>query len=230
MPSIPSPANLPEKGAWDTHWESLEEKRGIFGAISRFVRWAIFQPAVRHYTEKFFPRQGLFVEMGCGTAESSATIIPYQRTLVGLDFSTVALLKARSLRSLPFLTSGDLYSLPFRDASITGLWNLGVMEHFHRPDLVKIFREFHRVLKPGGVMILFWPTEHNSSRWVLGPIEAVKSRITGVTYHFFPDEVSRIRSRKATDALLQETGFESLTMDFSLRTCLIQMVVVARKK
>jgi SAM-dependent methyltransferase len=188
---------MPENSGqvWDKHWQALDQASPAFGFLSRLVRRGIFQPVVRYYLERFFPDEGIFVEMGCGTAESSALIAKRGRRLCGLDFSIVALRKAKALRSLPDLTCGDLFSLPFQDESLTGIWNLGVMEHFTRPNLESILLEFRRVLKPGGVAILFWPTEFNSSRWVLGPIEYVRTSITGTPFRFFPDEVSRLQSR-----------------------------------
>ena len=110
-----------------------------------------------------------------------------------------------------------------------GIWNLGVMEHFARPNLESILLEFRRVLKPGGVAILFWPTEFNSSRWVLGPVEYVRTAITGTPFRFFPDEVSRLQSRAQATEIMVQAGFEVLRTDFSARTAYIHMVIVARK-
>lgn len=101
------------------------------------------------------------------------------------------------------------------------------MEHFERADLTAVLREFRRVLRPGGVIVLFWPRERNLSRWVLGPIEWLRSRTKGEPFRFFPDEVSRLRSKQHASELLEPAGFDIKTLDFSVRTLFIHMVVVA---
>ena len=103
------------------------------------------------------------------------------------------------------------------------------MEHFPLAEIHRCLGEFHRVLKPGGVLLLFWPTEWNLSRWILAPIEKIRTRITGQSFVFFPDEVSRVRSKEDTRRLLAEHGFRVLRTDFSARTAFIHMVIVAVK-
>ncbi len=215
---------------WDHHWLALGKgrSRSLFGWGSSLVRHLIFQPAVRFFLDKYFPAEGVFVEMGCGTGESSATVPRRNRKFVGLDFSTVALGQAQSTGCFDSLLCADLFQLPLQSHSIDGIWNLGVMEHFERAALTKSLAEFRRVLKPGGVIALFWPAEANLSRWILGPIEVLRSTVTGRTFHFFPDEVSRLKSRQQASEILCEAGFAILDIDFSPRTAFIHMVVVAR--
>ena len=127
------------------------------------------------------------------------------------------------------LMQADIMALPYKSESLAGLWNLGVMEHFPESSIQTCLKEFHRVLAVGGVMILFWPSEHNASRWILGPIEWLMSRMRGQSFTFFPDEVSRLRSKDQAARYLREAGLEPLRIDFSLRTAFIHVVVVARK-
>lgn len=226
---IPSPPENSQKDGWNSHWQVLNMGRSAFGLMARFVRRAIFQPAVRYYSERYFPKAGIFIEMGCGTAESSALIPAGRRILCGLDFSIVALQTAKAGGYLPNLAGGDLFLLPFRDRSVTGIWNLGVMEHFTCDELCQVLREFRRVLQPEGVAVMFWPTEFNSSRWILAPIERLRSLVKGTEFRFFPDEVSRLRSKDEAVQLLREAGFEPIVADFTIRTAYIHMVVVARR-
>ena len=127
----------------------------------------------------------MFVEAGCGTAESSSRIDPAGRTLVAMDISRLAVRAARRIPVFRGLAQGDLFRLPFRSASVAGLWNLGVMEHFEPEEGRALLREFARVLRPGGVALLFWPPEFGASRLVLAPVEALRSR-PGAPFRFFP--------------------------------------------
>jgi SAM-dependent methyltransferase len=214
---------------WDAHWTLLERRPTFFNILARITRRFLFQPAVAYYADRYFPDEGLFVEMGCGTAESSASIAKRQRTLIGLDFSLTALQSAQRVACLPMLVGGNIERLPFANGKLRGLWNLGVMEHLSAGHLKSTLLEFHRVLLPGSAIILFWPTEFNLSRWVLGPIEALRSWTSGKRFTFFPDEVSRVRSCTEVRRLLTENGFRVVATDFNWRTAYIHMVVVAAK-
>lgn len=184
---------------------------------------------MRHYAEAYFPSQGVFVECGCGTGESSSRIPRANRRLVALDFSAAALARARSVPVFTSFVQGDLFRLPFADGSVAGLWNLGVMEHFDAGATREILLEFRRVLAPGGHGILFWPPEFGSSRWVLGPLERWKSRKGRPRFRFFPDEVNRLRSKRQARQALAEAGLEAPAIDFTPRDAFIHMVAVARR-
>lgn len=212
---------------WDAHWSSLHTRRSLFSLASVATRRLIFQPAVSFYSKRFFPETGVFVEMGCGTAESSARMIRQGRKLIGLDFSAVALNAASNVGRMDALIQADIFSIPCRSQSIDGIWNLGVMEHFTEPQIRTCLQEFRRVLKPGGVILLFWPAEKNASRWVLGPLESIVSRRRGTDFTFFPDEISRLQSRRQARLLIESEGFRVNAVDFNWRTAFIHMVIAA---
>lgn len=214
---------------WDEHWESLEARRFLFSLAAKTVRRFIFQPAVAWYGARFFPESGTFVEMGCGSAYSSARLAKRKRTFIGLDFSANALRSARNEGRMDALVQADIFALPWQPNSIDGIWKLGVMEHFTETEIDDCLREFRRVLKPGGVMILFWPTRRNTSRWILAPIEKIISLWRGSAFTCFPDEISRLKSKRQARQLLEKAGFQVAALDFNWRTVFIHMVIVAKK-
>jgi SAM-dependent methyltransferase len=214
-----------EREIWDRHWRSLQEgESSFFGKLASLVRRSILCRAVRAYTDRYFPADGVFVETGCGTGESSSTMSTQGRRLVGLDFSLPVLETARK-GAAPFqnFLRGDVHALPFRDDSLSGIWNLGVMEHFAPEEGQAILRELRRVLRPGACVLLFWPPEFGSSRLALAPIEWLRRRA------FFPDEVNRLRSFRHARETLTAAGFEPVAVDFTPRDGFIHLVVVGRK-
>jgi SAM-dependent methyltransferase len=226
---MPAPdAARDDARVWDRHWEALSERSSLFGRLASLVRTGLLSRAVRAFADEHFPRGGIFVEAGCGTAESSSRIDPAGRTLVAMDISRLALRAARRVPVFRGLLQGDLFRLPFRDGSVSGLWNLGVMEHFPTEEGRALLAEFARVLAPGGVALLFWPPEFGSSHLLLAPIEALRSR-PGAPFRFFPDEVNRLRSRAHAAKMLEGTGLEPAVRSFGPRTFFIHLVVVARK-
>lgn len=218
-----------ELEVWDRHWRGLRGERSLFGRLASLVRRSILCRAVRHYTGRYFAREGWLADAGCGTGQASAQIEPAARRLLGLDFSLEVLLEARRTSSYRALVRCDIRHLPLRDGSLSGVWNLGVMEHFPRPEGEAILREFARVLRPGGIALLFWPPEMGSSRLVLGPVEWVKTRVTGRRFEFFPAEVNRLRSFRHARAMLQGGGLEPVGVHFSFHDIFIHFVVVGRK-
>ncbi|MEO8055927.1 MAG: class I SAM-dependent methyltransferase [Acidobacteriota bacterium] len=226
--TAPDRARRDDAGVWDRHWAALSEEASLFGRVASLVRTSLLSRAVRAFADEHFPKEGVFVEAGCGTAESSSRIDPAGRTLVAMDISRLAVRAARRISVFRGLLQGDLFRLPFRNSSVAGLWNLGVMEHFEQEEGRALLREFARVLRPGGIALLFWPPEFGSSRLVLAPIESLRSR-NGAPFRFFPDEVNRLRSRAHAVAMLDGTGLEPAALSFGPRDLFIHLVVVARK-
>jgi SAM-dependent methyltransferase len=226
--AAPDGASRGDGRVWDRHWAALAKDRSLFGRVASLVRTALLSRAVRAFAKEHFPRDGVFVEAGCGTGESSGRIDARGRTLVAMDISRRALLAARRISVFRGHLQGDLFRLPFRSGSVSGLWNLGVMEHFPTEEGRALLREFARVLRPRGVALLFWPPEFGSSRLVLAPVEALKSK-PGAPYRFFPDEVNRLRSRLHAAEMLAGTGLEPEALSFSPRDLFVHLVVVARK-
>jgi SAM-dependent methyltransferase len=219
----------PDHDAWERHWHSTGDSASLFGRTASLVRRVILSRAVRHYAEAYFPNEGVFLECGCGTGQSSSRIPRHGRKLIALDFSTAALAAARKVPAFTGFLQADIRGLPFPDGTVAGIWNLGVMEHFDAEATCRILKEFGRVLKPGAVAILFWPPEYGSSRWVLAPIEWIRSERAGRPVRFFPDEVNRLRSKRHARAALREAALEPVAVDFTPRDGFIHMVLVARK-
>ena len=217
-----------EKEVWDRHWRGLE-RSPLFGRMASWVRRRVLRRAVRHYAERWLPPEGVLVETGCGTGEASADVPREGRCLVGLDVSLAVLLAGRGSGPYQARLVADIHRLPFRDASIAGTWNLGVLEHFEEPDGIAILREIRRALRPGGTAVLFWPPELGSSRLVLAPVEALRSVVSGRRFRFFPDEVNRLRSRRHGRRTLEAAGLEPLRADFTPRDGFVHLVLVARR-
>lgn len=218
-----------ERRVWDRHWRALDEPSSLFGRLASLVRRLVLRPAVAVYAGRHLPARGLHLEAGCGSAEASAGIVPGERRMLGLDLSLAALRRARGRPPHRWLVAADLRSLPLRDDSVAGSWNLGVMEHFPQQEGIAVLRELGRVLAPGGVALLFWPPELGSSRWVLAPLEWLRTRLTGRPFRFFPDEVNRLSSRRQARAVLAAAELEPLAIDLTWRDAFIHLVVVARK-
>lgn len=113
--------------------------------------------SVLNFIDKYFKDSGIFIEMGSGSSQTSVLINKRSRKFYALDFAFDAVAHARFIPVMDGGIQGNLFSLPFSNDSIDGIWNLGVMEHFTDSEIDTILTEFYRTLKPASYAILFWP-------------------------------------------------------------------------
>ena len=116
---------------------------------------------------RVFPPGAALLHAGCGSGQVDANLQRVMR-ITALDISPAALrLYARNNPRAEQIMHGSIFALPFPDASFDGVYNLGVMEHFTREEIGRILGEFHRVLKPAGKIVIFWPHRRATSVFAL---------------------------------------------------------------
>lgn len=94
----------------------------------------------------------LDVAVGTGLLAREAVALTRSRTeIIGIDVSEAMLAEARRKLAIP-LIQGAAEELPVADASIDFL-TLGYALR-HIPDLALVLREFRRVLRPGGILLI----------------------------------------------------------------------------
>lgn len=137
------------------------------------------------------------LDVGCGTGELVGRMraaFP-QAAVVGCDFSPGMLRRATDKQSGADWVRGDAGRLPFRAGSFDAITTTEAFHWFPDQDLA--LREFHRVLAPGGQLLLALATP--PIPW-LGRLAQVGSRLAGQPF-YWPD-------RNETRRLLQRAGFE----------------------
>lgn len=96
------------------------------------------------------------LEAGCGIGTDGARLAEVGASYTGLDASAPALALARQRFALDGLAGefvlGSVTTLPFADASFDLVFSHGVIHHIADTD--KAVSEFHRVLKPGGRVLV----------------------------------------------------------------------------
>jgi SAM-dependent methyltransferase len=213
---------------WAVHW-SDERQRSPVQRFFSFWRKAVFARGVAYFINRWFAPEGVFVEAGSGTSETSIRIDRLGRTLVALDVVLPV------LRSCPPVIDvricGDIFRLPLLDNSVDGIWNVGVMEHFTRSEIDAILSECHRVLRPGAPLILLWPAIDSIPQKMLAAVELIVNlKPRPQRFRFHPAEISRLRSNGQARTILADNGFGTSSIDFGLRTLMAFKTVIGYKR
>ncbi len=215
--ALRDPAGMcPEADEWDRHWQHLD--RSLRGRAFSFYRRQIRSRCVARALARRFPETGIFAECGCGSGETSGRIqMRPGQTFLAVDFAWHPLSQAMHQSCFAGGVQADIRRLPFHDRSLDGLWNLGVLEHFKPDEQILILREFHRVLKPGAPVVLWWPPRHAPDRLLLSPF--------GWPFPDEPGRADRVTARK----LLVSAGFDEVTARYAGGDCLTEMILTGTK-
>jgi ArsR family transcriptional regulator len=126
-------------------------------------------------------------DLGCGTGLVSQAVAPFVSRVVAVDGSAEMLETAAGrLRDLPnvHLQRGELESLPLESESLDAVLLVLVLHYI--PDPARVLQEAHRVLRPGGRVLVvdMLPHEHEEYQLQMGHVwlgfsEAQVSRYLG---------------------------------------------------
>jgi ubiquinone/menaquinone biosynthesis C-methylase UbiE len=134
---------------------------------------------------------GKALEVGCGTGEMLCALLERNFEVVGLDMAAGMIEASRSRVKGRFagksvdLVVGDVENLGFGHAEFDLVIAAGVIEYLESEE--KAIRDFERILKPGGVVILSVRNKLNLSRMLvtardlLASLPLVGSAIQGVS-------------------------------------------------
>lgn len=113
--------------------------------------------AARHQVASALVDRGLVVaDVGCGTGYLSRAIAPLVARVILVDHAPGMLDAARAglddVQCELEFRCGEIDALPLADEEVDGVV-AGMVLH-HAPDPIAFFREAHRVLKPGGTLVI----------------------------------------------------------------------------
>jgi ubiquinone/menaquinone biosynthesis C-methylase UbiE len=210
-------------------------------ARAHFDRWAlsydrswlgelVFYPSMRACHEEILRWQAergrapyRLLDVGCGTGNLLLSLVddPHAEQLVGLDYSE-EMVRCVQMKIDPEIhldrlrvVHGDAEHLPFEDASFDVLTCANSFHHY--PHQEAVIRQFYRVLRPGGMLVLIDGFRDNVVGWIVFDVAVA-----------FVEKAVHHAAWSAVRNMLAEAGFSTITQR-KLNVLAPLLVSVAKK-
>jgi dolichol-phosphate mannosyltransferase len=226
-------AALRDDQGWDDYWDAQRTGAGslLYDAVASFYRTWIIRPTLNRFVRRYFEPGAHVLHAGCGGGQVDVDI-QHDVRITALDISSNALrLYKKVNRGQGHTLHGSILKIPLPDGTLDGVYNLGVMEHFTEEEIGRILREFHRVLRPEGRALVFWPPEFGLSVvFFKGLVWIFRNVLRKKDVKFHPSEITRVRSRSYVTGLFESAGFRVIGYSFGPRDLFTYTVIVAQKQ
>jgi SAM-dependent methyltransferase len=123
----------------------------------RFAGELAHKPLDRELLARFASEvrgRGQVYDLGCGPGQTTAFLHGCGVPARGLDLSADLLREARQRHPGVEFEPGDMLALPLADASLAGVLAFYAIVHLSPAGLERTLAEMHRVLRPGGRLLL----------------------------------------------------------------------------
>jgi 2-polyprenyl-3-methyl-5-hydroxy-6-metoxy-1,4-benzoquinol methylase len=150
-----------------------------------------------------YRRCGRLLEVGCGSGSMLKAMADLGWQVEGIDLDPVAVEKSRS-KGLEVRT-GCLQDRHYPENYFDAITMSHLIEHVHDP--LELLKTCHRMLKPGGSLVVVTPN-----------IKSAGHRICGASwFHLDPPRHLRIFTANSLTALIQRAGFRSIKIGTTIR-------------
>jgi SAM-dependent methyltransferase len=194
---------------WENHACGDAQVGGLHGRFSGdYEKFFTDYDQFRYRTERHIPAciESLNVagkkvlEIGLGEGSESERLIREGAIWSGVDLTSESIDRVQTrltLRGLPYaeLRHGSVLALPFADASFDLVFSHGVLHHV--PDIQRAQSEIHRVLRPGGELVIMM-----YARWSLNYLVSIAVLRRAALLAAFPLAKSGILRRAAVPGAL----------------------------
>jgi SAM-dependent methyltransferase len=228
---VSADTKLVDSQGWDNYWRRKERKSAIaYEVIAATYRNIVIRDRLNSVIRKEFAEGSNLLHAGCGSGQVDVDLHDHAK-ITAIDISIPALQRYTMENPKAFaVRQASVFKLPFPDASFDGAYNLGVVEHFEKDEIRNMFAELHRVVRPGGKIVVFWPHAYATSVAVLNSLHWVMNDVLKKDVRLHPPEVSLVHSKKEARTLFQDNGFDLVSYAFGPRDMFVQAVVVGERR
>lgn len=147
------------------------------------------KPLDRAFLDAFAERcgDGTIIEVGCGPGQVARYLAERGARVEGLDLSPEMIAEANAAHPGLSFRVGDMFALPFGDASVHGVVAFYAIVHTPTAELASAFRDWARVLVPGGLVAVAFHVGGELVR-----VEEMFGATTSLDFYFHePEGVTR---------------------------------------
>jgi hypothetical protein len=199
----PNP-NLAPSDGWNAYWERSKESGNLFyKSIATIYRRAVIAPRLTREIHNLFHQGNAVLHAGSGSGHVDRSIQSFIK-ITAVDSSLQALDIYR--RCVPLASAAvhaSVFELPFESNAFDGAYHLGVIEHFDPVEIGQFLRELHRVIKPGGRLLIFWPHQKATSVCVLKIWHHLAGKGAAPLH---PPEISLAKDKDSVASILKSSG------------------------
>ena len=156
-------------------------------------------------------RGGVVADVGCGTGAAARMLANLGLDVLGIDLSPKMLAEARRRNPDLSFQVGSMTGLDFADGHFCGICAWYSVIHIPDEQLPDVFAEFHRVLRPGGLVLVAFQVGDQPRTFK----EMFGEQVSLTFYRRQPDTVAQLLDEAGLEpyaALVREPnddGFES---------------------
>ncbi len=217
-----------DKKEWDFYW-SKKKSKVIYDFIAFFYRILLIRPSLNYHIKKFYKNNSYLLHAGCGGGQVDKSISK-NMNICAIDISDKALeLYKKNNISNKEVIHGSIFKTNFQDKKFDGIYNLGVMEHFEIKNINKILKEFNRILKDEGKIIMFWPHKNGISVNFLKFLKYIFKILFKFDLKLHPDEITYVTSKEQIESILENNNLSLDYYYFGIMDMYTQSVIVAKK-
>lgn len=192
----------------DEHDVDQWSERSLEGELESFKDRTL----VRIFDKYLAGKKARILEGGCGVGAWCEWFQERGHSIVGIEYDTNIVEKARSFKPDVAVELGDITDLKYPENEFDAYISLGVIEHFeHGPE--KALEEAFRILKPGGLAFVTTPLLTPLRRFLSHPVRSLyflKRRLKGEPTYFWEYRFTKRELR----GYLEKAGFEIIDTDF----------------
>lgn len=215
---------------WDKYWtKEKSTSQAIYRIIASFYRKFLIKRSLNYFLGKEFKKGAVLLHAGSGSGQVDEDLRKIF-DITALDISNEALKLYKYFNGPSSKTlKASIFDVPVKDKTFDGIYNLGVHEHFTKEENQKILKEFRRVLKTDGKIVLFWPSKYSLSVNFLNTAHFILNDILRRKIRLHPEEISLIEGKNHVEDVLKNSGFKLIKFYFGAMDIFTYCVVIAQK-
>lgn len=221
---------LKEEKEWDKYWTKKKTfSQKIYRLVAGFYRNFIIRKNLTEVLQKEFKNGSKLLHAGSGSGQVDLDIKD-AFDITALDISKEALKIYKIINGQNSqVLKASIFDIPVAKETFDGIYNLGVHEHFTKEENEKILKEFSRILKTNGKIVLFWPPKYGLSVRFLNSLHFILNDILKNKIRLHPDEISLIDGEKQIKEFLKNNGFKVKKFYFGPKDIYTYCIIVAEK-